>query len=217
MGSQKRSGLILAITTLSLATFGCMGTGVMGSGSDASPTPGQTATPTPGTSATPTPSGTPAVTCSFIFANNGTATGTLDIYEVDIDSSLWATGTIQLDGKKAGALYLLGANQNSGTFSTAGVATSGSISITVSGTTAGSQASFTDSASLTFFDGTGALKGTASALGAQSATGGAGSFSGSLSNLSGGTPTPGTGTVTVNISGTGNKTFGTLASVAGCQ
>jgi len=203
-------GFLVALGVAAASAAACGG-GVTTGGATSSPTPTPSGTNTP--SASPTPTGAQHTTCSFLWAALASAS-TYNIYEVDIDSTLWATGTVTLDGQKAAALYLLNADQ-SNNFTAAGMATAGTVSITANGTTVGSQASFNDTATLTYFDAYAALKGTSSVLGPQTGTGGTGSFSGQLSDLSGTSPTPGTGAIAATIAGSAIN-FNTVA-LAGCQ
>lgn len=202
-------GFLMALVVAAASAAACGG-GVTTGGATSSPTP--SGTNTPGGSPTPTPAQQRTV-CSFLWAGLVSAS-TFNIYEVDVDSTLWNTGTVTLDGQKADALYLLNADQQQN-FTAAGMATAGTVSITANGTTVGSQAGFNDTATLTYFDAYAALKGQSNVLGPQTGTGGVGSFSGQLSDLSGTSPTPGTGSVAATISGS-PVNFNSIA-LAGCQ
>lgn len=203
------------------AAVGCSSTGVQSSGAS-TPPPNGTSTPAPTGTAngTPTPAPTPATICSFIWETASANGATVDLYEVDVDSSVWMSGSTPIDGDFVAAYYVLGLDQNDG-FTSAGLAIDGSFDLTAGGMQLGDAASMNAASSLTFYDATALFKGTSQDLGGQSATGGTGSWTGNLSDLNSQTPSFGSGSVTVDIGGT-NTTFGgsassTNADVAGCE
>lgn len=180
---------------------------------EASPTPSQINTPAPTHTpvAVASPSPTPLVVCSFIWETVTKAT--LDVYEVDLNASVLATsGAVAIDGVNVQTFYILGLDTAANTFTSAGVATSGSITVMVSGTAGGTAATISDTATLTYFAATADyFNGTSSTLGTDVATGGTGTFTGDLTSSSAATPVEGTGTMTVTV-GKAKTTFGGKAS-----
>jgi hypothetical protein len=175
------------------------------SGVAATPTP----TPAPTAVATPTPAASTA-SCSFVWETDySSVDGTEDFYEVDILQGSWNDKTDAFDGVNAVGYWVSGYDPSSGEITLgAGMATTGNITLSVTGTAMGDPAGFLDTDSQTFYDATDYLEGNSNSLGGIVATGGTGAMTSNLSNPDPTTAvTPGTGTITVTDNSGDTETF----------
>src|SRR5579859_2529867 len=171
-----RSGICLLVPPLLLLAAGCGG---VSTGADGLP-PTPTVTPLPFVPAPVAMGSGFKGSCSFVWENDD-GNGTFDFYEIDLSGALWTNGTDTF-GAQAVGYYVLGYDPMHFAFDSAGMATNGTISLTVTGPSIGSKTSLTEAGFKSYFDATGIFSGGATQLGGEVARGGAGGFDGSLSD-----------------------------------
>lgn len=157
---------------------------------------------------TPSPTATPnyLTRCQTLWADVGLGS-TYNFYIIDMPYESWFTGTKTFDAIDNYGFYFVGYDFATGAYQSLGLATSGTYSVTASGTDTGDSLSIQDPTSQLYLD--------YDTPGAVLGSGGTGSFSGEWSDPYGSDVVPGTGTITVMHLGTA-MTFGNYLSYALC-
>lgn len=93
--------------------------------------------------------------CQVLWSSPGGVTGTFDVYLVDLPISRWTTGTVSLafaPGDVRIAEIETDYDVTTGSWSSAAVATSGTLTLTVAGTSSGDAITLDDAGGHAFFD-----------------------------------------------------------------